>query len=256
MSLATERHRPEPRQLPADLIDAPKAVTKALAEAVEAGNGLTEARAQQSAAKAAIAQADEADRAADSAAVAAGKPLPGAKAGQKAREAVEVADRRLLAAETNYSAATDRLMAAVTDDASDWLDVLRKQRERTESELDDSLAAFARSRAMLKAIDGTISMAAEFEEGGFDARLDGFPTTAQIERGAAEPDRIRAEVLSAVRGSRRFRVNESDVHRVVVELGLIARGERPWSESLHGSKEKEGPGSEGERVAAVFGGVS
>jgi hypothetical protein len=253
MSLATEVRRPEPHRLPAELIDAPSAVTEALAEAVEAGQALTEARAQQIATKAAITQADEADRAGDRAAVAANKPLTGAKAGPKAREAAAVADRKLTAAEANYSDAVDHLFAAIGSNAEAWLDVLREQWDRTRSELTASLAAFSRSRAMLKALDGTIGKAEEFVE-GHDARVEGFPTSDEIERGAAEPERIRDGVLSAVRGSRRFAVNESNVDRVVVELGLIAEGEKPWAETNRSIMEKDGPGSEAERVAVVFGG--
>jgi hypothetical protein len=230
-------------------------VKETLAETVEAGRVLTAARAESAAAKAAIAQAEEVDRAADTAAVAAGKPLPDGKAGPKARKAAEVADRRLTAADSNYTAAVERLTAVVGSNAGDWLKVLHKQRETTRAELTRSLAAFTRARAMLQALDGTIAMADDFVD-GHDARLEGFPTSQQIEQGAAEPDRIRDEVLKAIRGSRRFGVNESDVDRVIVELELIAAGERPWAPSINLGGAKEGPpASDGERaIAALLGG--
>jgi hypothetical protein len=253
MSLATEVRRPEPHRLPADLIDAPAPVTKALTAAVEAGRVLTDARTQQAAAKASIAQADQADQAADTAAVAAGKPLPDAKAGPKAREAAAVAERKLVAADANYDEKVKQLTAVIGSNAEEWLSVLRKQWERTVADLARSLEDFARSRATLKALDGTLSKVGDFADGGYDARIEGFPTTAQIETGASEPERIRAEVISGVRGSRRFGVNEHEVDRIIVELGLIALGEKPWSPSVNVGHEKDGPpSSEGERALGAF----
>ncbi len=257
MSIASEIRRPEPQRLPADLIDAPAPVTKALAEATEAGQVLTAARTEQTAARTAIAQADEADRAEDRAAVAANKTLTGPTAGPKARKAAELAERKLAAAESVYDDAVARLLDAVSSNAEEWLEVLAKQRERTRAELAQSLEEFSRSRATLRALDGTIAMAEEFTAGGYDARIEGFPSNADILRGAAEPARIRGEVASAVRGSRRFAINESNVDRTVVELEMLAAGERPWTPSINLAGEKDGPPRDAERVvAAITGGVS
>lgn len=216
---------PQPINLPPAADGAPTAIREALAGAQTAGATLEQSRAERSAAAAEVDQADAVDQAADTAALAAGKPLPERKAGPAARAAFEEAQRRVDAAETGYGAAVDVLTAAMIEGRVSWEAELTAEEQaaieraretvRTLAATIDELAAIRRLRGELVVFKPSRKPLMAWRGVGFN------PGRRRQRTAAQRLDYARAEL-------RQLRVDEQDVDRVLAEVELLATGERPW----------------------------
>lgn len=244
---------PNVRDLPTDALSMPDPVKVTTAVAREACLAYEQARAERNAATSAIAQAEAADDATDSAAVAAGKELPKVSAAEKTRAAAEVAGRRVEATERVYRDAFEAMKQTIYEHCETWTAELESQRETVTQEPEKAITAYAHARAVRETIDGTIEALQPFRDGWARA-WGGFPSDEHIERRSGGPAFVRDEVVRTVKARRRFSFTADQVDRLLAELELFAVDETPWSESINGTKVKDGPSSEAARVAAVFGG--
>lgn len=230
---------PNTRDLPTESLGAPEPVKAAIVTAREAGLAYEAALDENGAAAAAIKQAEEVDKAADRAAVAAGNSLSSKSAVPEAKDAAELAGRRLDAAEANYRTHFDALVATITEHRDEWISAVEEQRDQARASMRGAIGDFARARAVHTATVGTLESLEPFVE-GFARPWSGFPGNGQIERGASGPDFIREDVLNVLRGNRRFTIAEDQIDRVLVELEFLGAGEKPWSAAIRHGRVRPG----------------
>jgi hypothetical protein len=219
---------PNTLDLPTETPAMPEPVKVAAASAREAGLAYETAANEKGAADAAIKQAEEVDKAADRAAVAAGKSLSSKSAVPEAKDAAELAGRRLDATRAAYRAAFNELVGAITEHREEWTAAVNEQRDEAREAMRSSLNGFAEARARHGAAIGTLSTLEPFVE-GFARPWTSFP---RAQRGASGPDSVRDDVVRTLSGRRRFTIAEDQINRVLVELEFLGAGEKPWGATI------------------------
>lgn len=226
MSPIVERP-PATHNIPSDALAAPEAVSKALAAAREAGALRDQCVAEHRAAVAATKQAEAADAAADTEAVAAGDPLPkGAGAGAKAKAAADAARRRAEASERVYAEHFAKLTEAIVEHRGEWHDLLAEQLASDRSEALEALAKFEAAFTGASHCELAIEALTSFSPGApgawRGARFNLAPRHDQ------NREKRRAKRLAVISNTRRIPTTPSEVDHVLVDLELLASGRRPW----------------------------
>lgn len=219
---------PAPHDLPTCADGAPKPVAEALASAQAAGAILEQARSEVAAANAAVDQADAVDRAADTKAVAAGKPLPNKKAGPAAREALAEAHRKADAAGASWTEAAWQFTAALTDHQAAWLEALAAEEQEAGAAAREAIEAFAEASARLDEIRRIKDNVLVFKPGRRKPLMAWTGISFYAGRRGKRPfAEKREEIRSGLRG---LSLNMEDLDRLLVELELAATQETPWVE--------------------------
>ncbi len=145
--------------LPDGLSCVPTRVQELSDEAVRAHDAAQLASAQLRAAEAGLRRAEGVDAAADRAAAAAGEALPGKRAVDGAKEALQLAERRHRAARQNARDAVTELARGIAKDKGTWVigqrgtvDAIRADLRGTLDTLVAQLAALDRERQVLAAL--------------------------------------------------------------------------------------------------------
>jgi len=224
-NVRAERRTPPPDALPPLDFDYPAPIAEELERAYAAGNERDQAEAEARAAHAAIDQATIADRSADKAAVAAGKPLPKLRAADKARAAASAADRRSEACEANYRERFDALTAAIVEHRPEWERQLHAEIEAQEAEAIEALNTYQRSFSRITLARRALDGLTEFRPGA--RRPWSGVSFGENPREAQRRERKRTRALQAIDNRGRIGLDSSDVDQTLLALELIARDYKP-----------------------------
>lgn len=211
------------------VLSGPEAVRDATAAAREAGYARDAAERELRAAEAALTQAEAADLAADQAAVAAGKRLPTAKAGPKAREAIEQARRRAVAAEHNYAERFAELTQLIRAHRDLWVESLRDEGDEAEAEAIAALAAYQRALDRTQLARG---VAATLERWFAPDQRDPWYGVSFGDGGERRERRRQVKReghLKVLNNTRRQPLTEAEVPEALLDLELLASANPPWA---------------------------
>lgn len=241
---------PSPRELPPRDFDAPKPVQEAIEAAHVAAEAMEQSKSELEAAKAAVKQADAADQAAARTAIAANETVPELDAGPKARVASQAAERKFSAANENYRGAALELTDRMIEHRDEWRAELAGELEATRAAITEAAMSMIEHNTKLGATGRLIKNLEYFELDGRGRRRNvwgagGFIGVARAR--AVDYQAKREEVFSAFRNrSPSYKIAPDQLVEALIELEVIARGEKPWEAAeagqttSNGYAEKEG----------------
>ncbi len=208
---------PNIRELPDPDLDAPAAVELALEFALDAGTTLEQAKAEHASAEAQVKQAVAADKAADTAAVAAGESLPSEnKAAPDAEAAAKETRRKVDAAVASYRDALVELTKAIIDERASWEAELNAQTEAANAAVAEALATYREQAEELAAIAATRESLEPFHGGRKRLLTAWGGTKFRIKRMSPERRQEKRSGASRVHG---------ETEAILLELELRANGQ-------------------------------